>query len=158
MSEYRIGYITAPGEVAEQIAQTLVKEELAACVNIMDQMLSIYRWEGQVEKAHESLLIVKFMTDKSDELTQRIREIHPYEVPEFIAFDITAGNPDYLDWMAGKEINIDDLEIDDEDLELEDEDEVEEVDEEEAEEVDEEDAEEVVEEEEEEAEEEKEDK
>ncbi|MFH1700015.1 MAG: divalent-cation tolerance protein CutA [Candidatus Zixiibacteriota bacterium] len=126
MSEYRISYITVPVEVAEQIAQTLVKEELAACVNIIDQMLSIYRWEGQVEKAHESLLIVKFMSEKTDELIQRVREIHPYEVPEFIAFDITAGNPDYLDWLSGKEINIDDLEIDDEDLDL-DEDEDEEV-------------------------------
>ncbi|MEE9441174.1 MAG: divalent-cation tolerance protein CutA [candidate division Zixibacteria bacterium] len=127
MSEYRIGYITAPGEVAEQIAQTLVKEELAACVNIIDQMLSLYRWEGQVEKAHESLLIVKFMSEKTDELIQRVREIHPYEVPEFIAYDITTGNPDYLDWLAGKEINVDDLEIDDEDLDLDEDEEGEDV-------------------------------
>jgi periplasmic divalent cation tolerance protein len=149
MSEYRIGYITAPGEVAEQIAQTLVKEELVACINIMDQMLSIYRWEGQVERAHESLLIVKFMTEKTDELIQRVLEIHPYEVPEFIAYDITAGNPDYLDWLGGKEINVDDLEIDDDDLDDEEEveEEAEEVVEEEAEEVAEEEAEEVVEEE-----------
>ena len=117
MSEYRISYITTPAEVAEQIAMTLVKEELAACVNIIDDVLSIYRWEGQVEKAHESLLIVKSTTDKTDQLIDRVKEIHPYEVPEVITVDITAGNADYLDWLAGKEIALDEYDLSDEDEE-----------------------------------------
>ncbi len=120
MSEHRMSYITAPAEVAEQIANTLVQEDLAVCINIIDQVVSVYKWEGQVEKAHESLLIVKTTTEKTDALIERVREIHPYEVPEVISFDIVGGNQDYLDWLAGKEMQVDDLELDDDDLEFED--------------------------------------
>lgn len=114
--------ITAPAEVAEQIANSLVQEDLAICVNIIDQLLSIYKWEGQVERAHESLLIAKTTTEKTEELIERVREIHPYEVPEVITFDIDDGNPDYLDWLSGKEMEVDDLEIDDDEFDLDDED------------------------------------
>lgn len=117
MSEHRMSFITAPAEVAEQIANTLVEEDLAVCVNVIDQLLSIYKWEGQVEKAHESLLIAKTTTEKTEELIERVREIHPYEVPEIISFDIDDGNPDYLDWLSGKEMEVDDLELDDDDEE-----------------------------------------
>ncbi len=121
MSEHSITYITAPGEVADRIATTLVEDKLATCVNIVDRVTSIYRWEGQVERATEALLIVKGMSASLDALVERVREIHPYEVPEVISFDITSGNQDYLDWLAGKEIVVDeDLDIDDEDLDLED--------------------------------------
>ena len=124
MSEHRMSYITAPAEVAEQIANTLVQEDLAVCINIIDQVLSLYKWEGQIDRAHESLLIVKTTTEKTDELIERVREIHPYEVPEVITFDIVTGNPDYLDWLSGKEMAVDDLELDDDDdLDLDDEDE-----------------------------------
>ena len=120
MTEQRITYITAPAEVAERIANTLVEEKLAACVNIVDRVTSIYRWEGQVERATEALLIVKGMAAQTDALIERVREIHPYEVPEVISFDITAGNQDYLDWLAGKEIVVDEeLDFDEEDLDLE---------------------------------------
>lgn len=122
MSEHRMSLITAPAEVAEQIANSLVQEDLAICVNIIDQLLSIYKWEGQVERAHESLLIAKTTTEKTEELIERVREIHPYEVPEVITFDIDDGNPDYLDWLSGKEMEVDDLEIDDDEFDLDDED------------------------------------
>jgi len=118
MTEHRITYITAPAEVAERIANTLVEEKLAACVNIVDRVTSIYRWEGQVERATEALLIVKGTAAQTDALIERVREIHPYEVPEVISSDITAGNQDYLDWLAGKEIVVDEeLDFDEEDLE-----------------------------------------
>lgn len=130
MSEHRITYITAPTEVAEQIAHVLVEENLAVCINVIALVTSIYKWEGQVEKAHESLLIVKAMTEKTDDLIAKVREIHPYEIPEVISFDITAGNPDYLDWLSGKEVVVEDAEFDDEDMELEDDEELEESDEE----------------------------
>jgi periplasmic divalent cation tolerance protein len=113
MSEHRITFITAPTEVGERIATTLVEEDLAVCINIIDRLKSIYKWEGQVEQAPESLLIVKSTTDKSDSLIDRVKEIHPYEVPEVISFDVTAGNPDYLDWLSGKEIVIEDASLED---------------------------------------------
>jgi len=118
MSEHRITYITAPSEVAERIATTLVEEGLAMCVNIIERVTSLYRWEGQVEKATEALLIVKGQAGKTDALIARVREIHPYEVPEVLSTDIVAGNQDYLDWLAGKEIVIEEAELD-EDVDLE---------------------------------------
>ncbi len=117
MSEHRITYITAPAEVAERIANTLVEEGLAACVNIIEKVVSIYRWEGQVERATEALLLVKGTAEQTDPMIARVREIHPYEVPEILVADIVAGNKDYLDWLAGKEIVVED-ELDlDEDIE-----------------------------------------
>jgi len=116
MSEHRITYITAPLEVGEQIAITLVQEQLAVCVNIIDSVKSIYRWEGHVEKSTEALLIVKAPTDKTDDIIEKVREIHPYEVPEIISFDLTAGNQDYLDWLSGKEVEVEELLLDDEEL------------------------------------------
>ena len=118
MSEHRITYVTAPAEVAEQIANTLVEDKLAMCINIIERIRSIYRWEGRVEHATEALLIIKSPAAKIADLIEKVREIHPYEVPEIISFDITAGNPDYLDWLSGKEIVIADM---DEESELEDE-------------------------------------
>jgi len=128
MTEHRITYITTPVEVAEQIAAALVEEDLARCVNIIEQVRSIYKWEGQIEKVAESLLIVKAPAENTNALIEKIREIHPYEVPEILCTDIADGNPDYLDWLSGKEIVIDESELDEE---LDDEDLDEEVEEEE---------------------------
>lgn len=114
MSQHRITYVTAPAEVAEQIATTLVDIDLAVCINIIEKVGSIYKWEGRVEKSQESLLIIKTTTEKTDQVIAKIKEIHPYEVPEAISFDITAGNQEYLDWLSGKEIAVDDSYIDDE--------------------------------------------
>lgn len=117
MSDHRITFITAPTEVAEHIASILVEENLAMCVNIIPQMKSIYRWEGQAEKATEALLIVKSVTESTEPMIERVKEIHPYEVPEVISVDIVAGNPDYLDWLSGKEVFIDEGDEDDEEVE-----------------------------------------
>ena len=114
MTQHRITYITTPVEVAEQIAAALVEEDLARCVNIVEQVRSIYKWEGHVERATEALLIVKAPAESTQALIERVREIHPYEVPEILSTDIVDGNPDYLDWLAGKELVVDDADLDDE--------------------------------------------
>lgn len=121
MSEHSVTLITAPTQVAEQLASTLVEENLAACVNVIEKVRSVYRWEGHVEKADEALLVVKGMTEKTEELIARVREIHPYEIPEVISLAIQAGNQDFLDWLSGKEVVVDDLDLDDDELEEEEE-------------------------------------
>lgn len=100
MEEIRVVLITAPAnEDAERIARLLVEERLAACVNIVPKVLSVYRWEGAVQSDAESLLIVKTRADRLSELEARVRSIHPYSVPEIVALRVTGGNPAYIDWV-----------------------------------------------------------
>ncbi len=113
MTKNRIVYITAPVEVAEQIAGVLVEEDLARCVNIIEHVKSVYKWEGHLEHTTESLLIAKGPAEKTDALIEKVREIHPYEVPEVLCTEIVSGNEDYLDWLAGKEIEVDEIDLDD---------------------------------------------
>ena len=87
---------------AERIAQHLVEERLAACVNIVPKILSIYRWKGTLERATEHLMIIKTVEDRLPSLTHRIKELHPYEVPEVIAFSIQDGDPAYLEWILSE--------------------------------------------------------
>jgi len=93
-------YITAPKNRAESIARLLVEEKLAACVNIVESVKSVYWWEGNVEEDEESLLIIKTELGVLGKLVNRVKEIHPYEVPEIIALPIIGGNPDYLSWIT----------------------------------------------------------
>lgn len=92
--------ITVPTEEkAREIARTLVEEGLAACVNIVSGLTSIYRWQGQVVEDKELLLIVKTTTFRFPALRERVQGLHPYTVPEIIALPIAEGHKDYLDWL-----------------------------------------------------------
>jgi len=87
-------------EEAAKIARALVEERLAACVNIVGPIESIYRWKEKVESAPEFLLLVKTTSSKSQAAIERLRQLHSYELPEAIEIDIDAGSPEYLKWIA----------------------------------------------------------
>lgn len=91
--------VGAPPE-ARQIARTLVEERLAACVNIVPAVTSIYRWKGTVEEEPELILVIKTRAERVDALKARLVELHPYELPEFVVIPIGGGHPPYLDWLA----------------------------------------------------------
>jgi periplasmic divalent cation tolerance protein len=84
---------------AERLARALVKERLAACVNILSGVRSVYRWKGKMESAREHLLLIKSSKRKFSKLSQRIRQLHSYAVPEIIALPIAAGSPEYMRWL-----------------------------------------------------------
>ena len=93
-------YCTCPDhEVAVQLANTLVDEALAACINIVPGLTSIYHWQGKREMGSEELLIIKTTSEQYPGLQTRIEELHPYELPEVIAVPIQAGLPAYLNWV-----------------------------------------------------------
>lgn len=94
-------FCTCPDQTtAERIAETVVRERLAACVNLVPGLTSIYRWEGQIQRDTELLLLVKTRAAVYPLLEARIRELHPYQVPEIIALPIQTGSATYLDWIA----------------------------------------------------------
>ncbi|MBQ1612643.1 MAG: divalent-cation tolerance protein CutA [Alphaproteobacteria bacterium] len=84
---------------ARNISKILVEKKLAACVNIVPNLTSIYKWEGNMCEDAEYLLLIKSVKDKLDMLKNVIKLAHPYDVPEIIAIDIIDGNKDYLDWI-----------------------------------------------------------
>jgi periplasmic divalent cation tolerance protein len=84
---------------AAAIAKALVKEKLAACVNIVPAVASIYVWEGKLEEGREVLLIIKSRAALSKKLTARVKALHSYSVPEVVTIPIASGNPDYLRWV-----------------------------------------------------------
>ncbi|WP_371324090.1 divalent-cation tolerance protein CutA [Dechloromonas sp. ZY10] len=87
-------------EVANRIALALVEEQLAACVNLLPRVQSLYRWQGAVESASEIPLLCKSTVDAYPALQARIAELHPYAVPEIIALPVSHGLPAYLQWVA----------------------------------------------------------
>ncbi len=92
--------LTCPNmEVAEALAEMLVSEKLAACVNILPGARSVYEWKGKVEKEAECVLLIKSRKDRLQMLEERLLAEHPYELPELIAVPIESGSAAYLSWM-----------------------------------------------------------
>jgi periplasmic divalent cation tolerance protein len=101
MTSFLSIYITAPSrELAEKIARTLVEERLAACVNIIPGVHSIYRWQGKIAAENEVVLIAKSRADMFERLEKRVKELHSYQVPCIVAWPIEKGHKPYLDWLA----------------------------------------------------------
>jgi len=84
---------------AAAIARTLIDERLAACVNILPPMISIYRWQGKVEQDREQQIVIKTASARVADLQARLRQLHPYELPEFLVLDAT-GSEAYLAWVG----------------------------------------------------------
>ena len=96
-------YCTCPDpDSAGRLARALVEERLAACVNLLPGVRSVYRWQGTVEEAAEVLLLIKTTRDRLDALAARVRALHPYELPELLAVEAAGGLPGYLDWVAAE--------------------------------------------------------
>jgi periplasmic divalent cation tolerance protein len=93
--------VTAPSQdVAERITTAIVEERLAACGNIVPGVTSIYRWQDEVQRDAEVLIVFKTVRATVHRLAARVKELHPYDVPEVIAFTVTAGSAEYLTWVA----------------------------------------------------------
>lgn len=100
MSERVVVLVTVgSAEDADRIAGRLVEDRLAACVNIVPNVVSVYRWKGQIERDEERLLIIKTRRERFDALRAAVVALHPYEVPEVIALEIAAGHAPYLAWI-----------------------------------------------------------
>jgi periplasmic divalent cation tolerance protein len=103
MSRVVLVLTTVPSDaVGEEIATALVTERLAACVNISAPMTSIYRWKGNVEHDAERQLVIKTTAERVKALQQRIKELHSYELPEFLVIEVSSGSDAYLKWVASE--------------------------------------------------------
>jgi periplasmic divalent cation tolerance protein len=99
--DYVVVLTTLPADAdAAAFGRALVQERLAACVNLLPQMESIYRWEGQVERELERQVVIKTSRVRLVALWERVRDLHPYDVPEFLVLPIVDGNDAYLRWIA----------------------------------------------------------
>lgn len=94
-----ITLVSCPPDAAERIARHLVDAHLAACVSVLPQLRSIYRWQGKVEQADEALLLIKHPAAGFEALRAAILREHPYELPEIVAVPVGAVHPPYLDWI-----------------------------------------------------------
>ena len=97
---YIVVFITTSNKKeARNIARELIKNKLAACVNIIDKIESIFWWQGKLDSAREVLLVVKTKKSEFNKVSKAVKAIHSYQVPEIIALPIAAGNKPYLDWI-----------------------------------------------------------
>ena len=103
MSEVLLVITNLPDRAtAERIAEALVTERAAACVNVMTECASVYRWQGKLEHASEVPLLIKTTRAAYPRLEAALRKLHPYEVPEIIALPVSAGLPEYLNWVVAE--------------------------------------------------------
>jgi periplasmic divalent cation tolerance protein len=92
---------TFPGSGdATALARTLVEERLAACVNVLPPMTSVYRWKASIEEEQERQLVIKTTTARAEALRERLRALHPYEIPEFLVLSPSDGSREYLEWLT----------------------------------------------------------
>ncbi|MGQ3045571.1 MAG: divalent-cation tolerance protein CutA [Niveispirillum sp.] len=100
-AEIRLVYVTTPDpDIARAIARDVVAGGLAACANILPGMESLYRWQGKLAQAAETVLILKCCTAGFAALAARVKALHPYDVPCIIALPVSDGTPDYLNWLV----------------------------------------------------------
>ncbi|MGA7753041.1 MAG: divalent-cation tolerance protein CutA [Candidatus Sulfotelmatobacter sp.] len=105
MTDKRIVLSTAGSEEeARKIARHLIERKLAACVNIVPQIESIYRWQGKVEEARECLLLIKTTAERFPEVRDALHELHSYDLPECVAITVEDGSSGYLNWI-GESVN-----------------------------------------------------
>jgi periplasmic divalent cation tolerance protein len=101
--DFVVVLVTVPdARVGETIAKALLTERLAACVNRIEAVRSLFRWQGKLDSADEELLIVKARHSALARLEARVKQLHPYEVPELLALPVVAGGAAYLDWLAAE--------------------------------------------------------
>jgi len=101
-TEAIVVFITAPNlEEAGRLAEMLIETRLAACVQILPEVESVYRWQGAIERKREVLLTAKTIRSRFADLEREVRALHSYETPEIIAVAVTAGSAPYLSWLSG---------------------------------------------------------
>ena len=99
----RVAFATAPdGDVAARIARALVEERLVACANLVANVRSIYRWQGRVEDESEVMLILKTRADRVGALAERLRALHPYDLPELLVLPVEDGLAPYVEWVRAE--------------------------------------------------------
>jgi len=102
-TDVRTVLLTAPdADVAERLGRALVEERLAACANIVPGVVSVFRWDGRVQREAEVLVIVKTTDQRVEDLRARVVELHPYQVPEVLVLPVLAGHAPYLEWVRGE--------------------------------------------------------
>jgi len=100
-ADVQVVLVTAPDlETARGLARALVEERLAACVNLLPGLRSIYRWQGAIEEEEEILLVLKTRKGIAPQLEARVAELHPYDVPEVLCLGVSSGHAPYLDWVV----------------------------------------------------------
>jgi len=95
----RVILVTAPEKEAERLARKLVEERLAACANLVPHVTSLYWWEGKLNRDGETLIVLKTAPRLVTRLLKRMKELHSYQVPEFLALPVLEANPDYAKWV-----------------------------------------------------------
>ena len=98
-SDVQVVLCTCPAAAVDSLAARVLEARLVACVNVMPEVRSLYRWRGKIEDETESLLIMKTKRARTEELIECLEEAHPYEVPEVLVLPVEAGSEPYLDWV-----------------------------------------------------------
>jgi len=99
MTAHSVYAVFASADEAERIARQMIDERLAACVNILASMTSVYRWKGQVEQDREQQIVIKTTSERLAALEARVRQLHSYELPEFLVLSAEGGSAAYLAWV-----------------------------------------------------------